>query len=129
MPLASDPGITVEELRLAARNHAMPLEALRWPITPVGLHYLLIHYDVPLVDPAAWRLEVGGAVEHPVSFGLDELRARPAVEIAANPAEVEQYRGGKQGLLGFFVGQVMRGTGGKADPRVVNERVREKLAG
>ena len=29
----------------------MPLEALRWPITPVGLHYLLIHYDVPLVDP------------------------------------------------------------------------------
>ncbi|HKY25512.1 MAG TPA: sulfite oxidase [Gaiella sp.] len=83
MPLASDPGITVEELRLAARNHAMPLEALRWPITPVGLHYLLIHYDVPLVDPAAWRLEVGGAVEHPVSFGLDELRARPAVEIAA----------------------------------------------
>ena len=33
----------------------MPLEALRWPITPVGLHYLLIHYDVPLVDPAAWQ--------------------------------------------------------------------------
>ena len=30
----------------------MPLEALRWPITPVGLHYLLVHYDVPLVDPA-----------------------------------------------------------------------------
>ena len=34
---------------------------------------------------------------------------------------------GKQGLLGFFVGQVMKETGGKADPRVVNERVREKL--
>jgi Asp-tRNA(Asn)/Glu-tRNA(Gln) amidotransferase B subunit len=47
--------------------------------------------------------------------------------ISANPAQVEQYRGGKEGLLGFFVGQVMKETGGKADPRVVNERVREKL--
>ncbi len=49
--------------------------------------------------------------------------------IAANPGEAEQYRGGKEGLLGFFVGQVMRATGGKADPRVVSERVRQKLAG
>ena len=44
--------------------------------------------------------------------------------LAANPGQAEQYRGGKQGLLGFFVGQVMKETGGKADPRVVNERVR-----
>ena len=42
--------------------------------------------------------------------------------IAANPAQAEQYRGGKEGLLGFFVGQVMKETGGKADPRVVSER-------
>jgi aspartyl-tRNA(Asn)/glutamyl-tRNA(Gln) amidotransferase subunit B len=49
--------------------------------------------------------------------------------IAANPGEAEQYRGGKQGLLGFFVGQVMKETGGAADPRVVSERLREKLAG
>src|SRR5215217_7741879 len=47
--------------------------------------------------------------------------------LAANPGQVEQYRGGKQGLLGFFVGRVMKETAGKADPRVVNERVREKL--
>jgi aspartyl-tRNA(Asn)/glutamyl-tRNA(Gln) amidotransferase subunit B len=47
--------------------------------------------------------------------------------IASNPAQAEQYRGGKHGLLGFFVGQVMKETGGKADPRAVNERVREKL--
>ena len=83
MPLASEPGITVEELRLAARNHAMPLEALRWAITPPGLHYLLVHYDVPLVDPAEWQLEVRGAVERPLRLGLDELRTRPAVELAA----------------------------------------------
>jgi aspartyl-tRNA(Asn)/glutamyl-tRNA(Gln) amidotransferase subunit B len=53
----------------------------------------------------------------------------PLVEriLAANPSEVEAFRGGKQGLLGFFVGQVMRETQGKADPKVVNELVREKL--
>ncbi|HEY3181207.1 MAG TPA: Asp-tRNA(Asn)/Glu-tRNA(Gln) amidotransferase subunit GatB [Gaiellaceae bacterium] len=47
--------------------------------------------------------------------------------IEANPGQVEQYRGGKAGLLGFLVGQVMKETRGKADPRVVNERIREKL--
>ena len=47
--------------------------------------------------------------------------------LAANPGQVEAYRGGKEGLLGFFVGQVMKETQGKADPRVVNERLREKL--
>ena len=44
-----------------------------------------------------------------------------------NEQQVEAYRGGKEGLLGFFVGQVMRETGGKANPKVVNERLREKL--
>ena len=48
----------------------MPLEALRHPLTPVGLHYLLIHYDIPAVDPAAWRLAVGGAVERELSLSL-----------------------------------------------------------
>ena len=45
----------------------------------------------------------------------------------ANPAQVEQYRGGKDGLLGFFVGQVMKETKGQADARAVNELVRAKL--
>jgi Asp-tRNA(Asn)/Glu-tRNA(Gln) amidotransferase B subunit len=45
-----------------------------------------------------------------------------------NPGQVAAYRGGKEGLLGFFVGQVMKETQGKANPRVVNELVREKLA-
>jgi DMSO/TMAO reductase YedYZ molybdopterin-dependent catalytic subunit len=70
--------VTLDELRLAARNHGLPLEALRHDLTPAGLHYLLIHYDIPAVDPAAWRLEIGGAVERPLSLSLDDLRARPA---------------------------------------------------
>jgi sulfane dehydrogenase subunit SoxC len=73
--------ISLEELQLAARNHALPLEALRWDVTPIGLHYLLTHFDIPDVDPAAWRLEVGGLVERLLSLSLDDLRARPAVEL------------------------------------------------
>jgi len=72
-------GISLEELQLAARNHGMPLEALRYPVTPIGLHYLLIHYDVPAVDPEAWRLTVRG--ERELVLSLDDLRARPAAEV------------------------------------------------
>jgi glutaminyl-tRNA synthetase len=45
-----------------------------------------------------------------------------------NEQQVAAYRGGKEGLLGFFVGQVMKETGGKANPKVVNDRLREKLS-
>jgi sulfane dehydrogenase subunit SoxC len=69
-----------EELQLAARNHGLPLEALRYPITPVGLHYLLIHYDIPEVDAERWALRVEGHVANPLSLTLDDLRARPAHE-------------------------------------------------
>ena len=77
--MAEPDGITLEELRLAARNHAMPLEALRYDLTPAGLHYLLVHYDIPAVDPDAWRLRVGGAVAGPIELSLEDLRSRPAV--------------------------------------------------
>jgi aspartyl-tRNA(Asn)/glutamyl-tRNA(Gln) amidotransferase subunit B len=49
--------------------------------------------------------------------------------IAANPGQVEQYRGGKDKLIGFFVGQVMKATGGKANPGVVNKLLKPKLDG
>jgi DMSO/TMAO reductase YedYZ molybdopterin-dependent catalytic subunit len=73
--------ISLEELQLAARNHGMPLEALRYPITPVGLHYLLSHYDIPLVDAGSWRLRVDGLVESPLELTLDELQGRPARDV------------------------------------------------
>ncbi len=61
----------------------------------------------------------------------DEALVAPAVDevIAANTAKADEYRGGKTGLLGFFVGQVMRKTGGKANPELVNRLVRERLGG
>ena len=60
----------------------MPLEALAFDRTPAGLHYLLVHFDVPVVDPDGWRLTVGGRVATELSLSLDELRARPATTLA-----------------------------------------------
>jgi aspartyl-tRNA(Asn)/glutamyl-tRNA(Gln) amidotransferase subunit B len=59
----------------------------------------------------------------------DESALEPVIDavIAANPQQVETYRGGKEGVLGFLVGQVMKETQGKADPKVVNRLLREKL--
>ncbi len=59
----------------------------------------------------------------------DSAELEPVIEriLAANPSQVDQFRGGKEGVLGFFVGQVMRETGGKADARVVSELIRTKL--
>jgi Asp-tRNA(Asn)/Glu-tRNA(Gln) amidotransferase B subunit len=60
----------------------------------------------------------------------DAAELEPLVEriLAGNPGQVAAYKGGKEGLLGFFVGQVMKETQGKADPKVVNELLRKKLA-
>jgi sulfane dehydrogenase subunit SoxC len=73
-----DSAISLEELQLAARNHGLPLEALRHDVTPVGLHYLLIHFDIPHVDETTWSLEIGGSVERPLTLTLADLQARPA---------------------------------------------------
>jgi aspartyl-tRNA(Asn)/glutamyl-tRNA(Gln) amidotransferase subunit B len=83
------------------------------------------------VEALAASGEPGFSAERYLGDGLvaDTTELEPIVEriLAANPGQVEAYRGGKEGLLGFFVGQVMKETQGKADPRVVNELVREKL--
>lgn len=73
-----DPRYAREELQLAFRNRGMPLEALRYPVTPPGLHYLLTHFDIPAVG-ADFRLEVGGLVERPLELDLAAIKARPAV--------------------------------------------------
>jgi sulfane dehydrogenase subunit SoxC len=118
MPLATGEGITAEELQLAARNHGMPLEALRHTVTPVGLHYLLIHYDIPVVDPAAWRLEIGAN-----TYTLDDIRALPRVtkpvtmECAGNGRALLQPRALSQPWLLEAVGNA-EWTGTPLEPLV-----------
>jgi sulfane dehydrogenase subunit SoxC len=80
--LITGPDITQNELQLAVRNHSMPLEALRYEITPIGLHYLLIHFDIPAVDQDDWSLTVGGRVRNPLKLSLEELKDRPSTTIA-----------------------------------------------
>lgn len=68
--------LTGEELQLATRNHGMPLEAMRWDYTPAGLHYVLTHYDIPMVDADGWCLEIDGEVGRHLSLSIDDLRSR-----------------------------------------------------
>jgi DMSO/TMAO reductase YedYZ molybdopterin-dependent catalytic subunit len=102
--------ITPEELRLAARNHALPLEALRESITPAGLHYVLIHYDIPAVDPDAFELEVGGHVDRSMALSLSDLARRERVampltfECAGNGRALLQPRALSQPWLTEAVG-------------------------
>ncbi len=84
------------------------------------------------VFDAMWVGE-GGADEIIEAKGLKQITDSSAIEkivdavIAANPAQVEQYQAGKDKLLGFFVGQVMKETGGKANPGQVNEVLKARL--
>jgi DMSO/TMAO reductase YedYZ molybdopterin-dependent catalytic subunit len=73
----TDGPLTFEELQLATRNRGMPLEALRYDLTPTGLHYLLIHWDIPAIDASTWRLRVGGRVRTPLDLTLGQIRAMP----------------------------------------------------
>jgi aspartyl-tRNA(Asn)/glutamyl-tRNA(Gln) amidotransferase subunit B len=67
--------------------------------------------------------------------GLKQITDTGAIEqvidevLAANPKQLAEYRSGKDKLFGFFVGQVMKATGGKANPAQVNELLKKKLAG
>jgi aspartyl-tRNA(Asn)/glutamyl-tRNA(Gln) amidotransferase subunit B len=58
----------------------------------------------------------------------DALAKTIAEILAANPAQLEQYRGGKEKLFGYFVGQVMKATQGKANPQLINELLKKMLA-
>ena len=76
------------------------------------------------------NLEVDGVIE---ALGLKQVSDTGAIEtmcdeiIAANPDKVEQYKGGKDKLFGFFVGQVMKESKGSANPQAVNEVLKAKL--
>jgi aspartyl-tRNA(Asn)/glutamyl-tRNA(Gln) amidotransferase subunit B len=113
-----------------------------WPVPPDHLAAL-----VRLIDGA----EISGRIAKPVFEEMLTSRAHPAeivrekgwsqvtdddailaaidAVLAANPDKVADYRGGKEKLFGFFVGQAMRATQGKANPQKLNELLKQKLAG
>jgi DMSO/TMAO reductase YedYZ molybdopterin-dependent catalytic subunit len=95
MPIATSQDFTREEVALALRNPGMPLEALREPVTPIGMHYVLVHFDVPAIDAAAHELRVDGRVRRPLTLTLEDLRSRPAV---AMPVMMQCAGGGRARL-------------------------------
>jgi sulfane dehydrogenase subunit SoxC len=80
-PFPSRPSLegdyTRSELALAYRNSALPLEALAYDVTPLGLHYTLSHFDIPRLDAETFRLVVGGRVERALTLTLNQVRSLP----------------------------------------------------
>jgi DMSO/TMAO reductase YedYZ molybdopterin-dependent catalytic subunit len=74
---------SVEELGLAIRNPGMQLEGLRYSVTPVGMHYLFTHFDIPALTEENYRLTVEGAVAHPVELTLADIKAYPVVRMTS----------------------------------------------
>ncbi len=128
--LINSPDITPDELQLAVRNHSMPLEALRYAVTPLGLHYLLIHFDIPLVEASTWELAVGGHVRHPLRLSLDQIRERPAerlevtLECAGNGRALLSPRPMSQPWLSEAVGNA-EWTGARLGPILAEAGVRD----
>ncbi|MBV8194120.1 MAG: molybdopterin-dependent oxidoreductase, partial [Candidatus Dormibacteraeota bacterium] len=60
----------------------MPLEALRYDVTPVGLHYLLTHFDIPYVEESTWELRVAGRTRRELSLTLARVQALPSTTLA-----------------------------------------------
>ncbi len=78
--------------------------------------------------------QTGESAEHIIeSQGLKQVSDTSSIEpiideiLANNPAQIEQYKHGNTKIIGFFVGQIMKATGGKANPKMINQLLREKL--
>jgi len=112
------------------------------PISPAALAGLLKLLDEGVISGKIAKtvfdeMAVSGKAAKQIveEKGLVQVQDVSAIEsevdkvLAANPKEVEAFRGGKNKLMGFFVGQVMRETKGKANPKIVNELLNKKLKG
>lgn len=94
-PETRDGVFSEDEVRLANRNSGILLEALRHDVTPTGLHYLLIHFDVPCIDTETYRLEFEDGFEAPLSLNIDDIRGMPQLTL---PVTLECAGNGRTGL-------------------------------
>src|SRR5262249_7920108 len=67
---------------LTNRNPGIPLEALRHDVSPVGLHYLLTHFDIPYVPEDDWQIEIAGRVRTALALPIQDIKALPARTLA-----------------------------------------------
>jgi DMSO/TMAO reductase YedYZ molybdopterin-dependent catalytic subunit len=80
-PPPSSDLVSYDEVRLAFRCHGMHLEALRFPVTPLGQHFVLIHFDVPYFEQPqdSWTFTIGGRVRTPTTLSVAQLKQRTTV--------------------------------------------------
>ncbi len=130
--------LTVE---LAARLNKAGLDITKSPVNSAKLAKLVQRIEDKTISGKAAKDVLDYLMEHDVDvddaieeLGLKQITDTSAIEamideiLAANAEKVEQYRAGKEKLFGFFVGQVMKASRGKADPKLVNELLKKKLA-
>jgi glutaminyl-tRNA synthetase len=148
---------TAELFEATVALGAKPRSVASWIVNVLLLELRENGIDEPGVDPATLRAVIGLVEDGTISSGagktvlgelvreggdpleiVERLGLRqvsdagalaPAVDevLAANAAKADEYRAGKTGLMGFFVGQVMRRTGGSANPEVVRGLLEERL--
>lgn len=123
--LVNDTGTEVDQSLLKPTHIASVIAMLQ--------EQLLSSTGAKQVIATAWKS--GESVEAIVEReGLKQVSDTSALEpaidkvIAANPKQAEDFRGGKDKLLGFFVGQVMKETGGKANPGLLGDLIKKKLS-
>ena len=95
-PHREDGSYSEDETRLANRNHGLLLETMRRDVTPTGAHYLLNHFDIPMLDDDAHVLRFHGAFENPFTLNMGEIRAMPEVTM---PVTLECAGNGRAGLM------------------------------
>ena len=78
-PQANWRDFSAAETTLAFRNHGMQAELLREAVTPLGAHYLLIHFDIPKLSSAEYSVAIGGRVRTPSRLSLDAIKSRRTV--------------------------------------------------
>ena len=140
----SDPKLAANWVRgeLLGRLNKDSIETSDIPVSSEQFGLLLLRINDQTISgkiakdvlDALWKTEADSVDDYIDANNLKQVSDSGALEplidkiIADNPKQVEQYREGKTKVLGFFVGQVMKETSGKANPKQVNELVRKKLS-
>ena len=140
--VASDAKLTANWItgELAAHLKRQQLSFDACPVSPEMLAGLLIRVADGTVSSTGAKQALaamwdgkGDADSVIEAFGLEQMSDSGELEkavdaaLAANPSQVQQYRGGKTKVLGFLVGQVMKASGGKANPQQVSKLIKAKL--
>jgi aspartyl-tRNA(Asn)/glutamyl-tRNA(Gln) amidotransferase subunit B len=126
LPHCNEAGIAIGDFPLGFARLAAFIQLIDEGKVASALAYQRI-FPALLDEPAQTPLAIAEALNLIQTSDEDFLAKLVDQVLAANPEEVERYRKGKKGLLGFFMGEVMKASGGKADPKATSGLLRERM--